>query len=116
MSVFYQIAAQAGLLKGSSQPPVRVGDIIEYHEYQDYKYADGVYPTWAGEVLELLCDEKGTLVGLKIHARARCCVMEWGPREEIVIRKFCKVVPPTWKVHTNFESFLEQNHCVSSFL
>lgn len=97
---------------------MRAGDIIEYHEYFEYKFVEGVIPKCAGEVLELLCDVKDTLVGFKLRVCVKYdfCFKEsmwkWTLCEPIgEVLKFGSWVPPMWEVHQSFESFLERNPC-----
>ena len=116
MSVFYQTAARAGLLGGPEQPSVCAGDIVEYYEFLEYKFIEGVFPKYAGEVLELLCDEKETLVGFKLRVLAEHGIGAWyrcEPVDKVV--KFNTRVPSQWKVHASIEAFLEQAQIAPEF-
>ena len=96
------------------QPPICVGDFIEYHVYFKYKLVEGMVPKCAGELLEFLFDESENVVGFKLRVLAehgfkygKWTLIE--PKEEA--QKFNLEIPPKWKVHKSLESFREKNPC-----
>lgn len=53
-----------------------MSDVVEFHKYIDYRFADGLYPYCAGEVLESVYDEK-RLIEFKMSARALHGSIKW---------------------------------------
>lgn len=48
---------------------MRVSDVVEFQTYIEYRFADGIYPHFAGEVLKTVYDQT-QLVEFKMLARA----------------------------------------------